>query len=428
MRRRFTKVHAYIGKEYLFSFFVAFLFFFFIFFINQMLLLAEDVLSKHVPVLDVIRLIVYSLPAVVAISFPFASLVGALMAIGRISSDNETVAFQASGIPLRKLFTPVLVLGLVFSLVSFVMNDYFLPLGTINFGRVYRRLLSANPELELESFAVKKFQDSVIITGAVRGRNIEDIVILDRTAEQDKRVIVAGNGMLLDNPEQAGSVVSLELEDVFSQSVPEKKMSEFEYSESRGMVYNILLADIAMTLHNPQANEMGSRDVYEVIRKRRSEMAERERAQQMRIQRYEQQFFQTYYGGLESIANGTMSPDRLLSDLSDAGLQLASERAKKLTDRTLQIHRLEFHKKFALPFACVFFVFLAFPVGLFSRRSGRSVGFGIGLFVSIFYWGMLIAGQTFGLRTYFSPVLSMWLPNAIILALGTVLFVVRLRR
>lgn len=428
MRRRFTRIHVYIGKEYLFSFFVAFLFFFFIFFINQMLLLAEDVLSKHVPVLDVIMLIVYSLPAVVAISFPFASLVGALMAIGRISSDNETVAFQASGIPLRKLFTPVLVLGLVFSLVSFVMNDYFLPLGTLNFGKHYRRLLSANPELELESFAVKKFQDSVIITGDVKGRSIQDIVILDRTPEQDKRVIVAGSGMLLENPEQAGSVVSLELDEVFSQSVPEKKLSEFEYSESQRMVYNILLSDIAMTLHNPQANEMGSRDVYQVIRKRQVEVADKERVQRDRVRRLEQQFFQTYYGGLESIANGTMSLERLLPELMDTGLQLSTERGKKITDRTLQINRLEFHKKFAIPFACVFFVFLAFPVGLFTRRSGKSVGFGIGLFVSIFYWGMLIAGQTIGLRTYFSPVLSMWLPNAVILALGTVFFVVRVRR
>ncbi|MCA1949961.1 MAG: LptF/LptG family permease, partial [Treponema sp.] len=39
----------YIFSEAAFSFFVAFLFFFFIFFINQLLLMAEEILSKRVP-------------------------------------------------------------------------------------------------------------------------------------------------------------------------------------------------------------------------------------------------------------------------------------------------------------------------------------------------------------------------------------------
>jgi hypothetical protein len=44
------------------------------------------------------------------------------------------------------------------------------------------------------------------------------------------------------------------------------------------------------------------------------------------------------------------------------------------------------------------------------------VGFGVGLFVSIVYWGLLVAGQTFGVRMSLSPGFSMWLPDAAILA------------
>ena len=167
MKRSYSRISVYVGKEFLFSTFVAFLFFFFIFFINQILLLAEEILAKKVPLQDVFLIIIYSLPAIIALSFPFASLLGCLMAVGKLASANEMIAIQASGIPLRRVFLPLIVLGVVFSSASFVVNDYFLPLGTLNFGRLYRKLLYSHPELEMESYTVKNFQDSIIATGKV---------------------------------------------------------------------------------------------------------------------------------------------------------------------------------------------------------------------------------------------------------------------
>ncbi|MBQ4332042.1 MAG: hypothetical protein IJC31_09410, partial [Spirochaetaceae bacterium] len=42
---------TYLIKELLLYFFIAFLFFFMVFFVNQILLMAEDVLKKRVPVM-----------------------------------------------------------------------------------------------------------------------------------------------------------------------------------------------------------------------------------------------------------------------------------------------------------------------------------------------------------------------------------------
>ena len=82
-----------------------------------------------------------------------------------------------------------------------------------------------------------------------------------------------------------------------------------------------------------------------------------------------------------------------------------------------------------MPFGCFAFVILAFPLGLLAKRSGKSVGFGIGLFVSVLYWGMLFVGHTMlGLRLNFSPFLSMWIPNFIIVFTGTIFIIIRGRR
>ena len=71
------------------------------------------------------------------------------------------------------------------------------------------------------------------------------------------------------------------------------------------------------------------------------------------------------------------------------------------------------------------FAFFAWPVGLGARRSGRSVGFAIGLFVAIAYWGMLFAGRTFGQRLAIPPALAMWLPDAIVFTAGVAVAAVR---
>ena len=78
----------YLVKDTLFSFFVSFLFFFCIFFVNQLLLMAQQILAKQVPFFQVAQLVFFALPQIIAMSAPFASLMGTLMTVGRLSSDN----------------------------------------------------------------------------------------------------------------------------------------------------------------------------------------------------------------------------------------------------------------------------------------------------------------------------------------------------
>ena len=426
MKRRFWSLDLYVGREYTFAFLVSFLFFFFIFFLNQLLLLAQDILAKHVRFTDVVLLIIYSLPAIIAISFPFASLVGALMAIGRLSSDNEILALQASGVSHARIFTPIFVLGFLFSLVSFVMNDYFLPLGTINFGKLYTKILYTNPQLELEPYSIKHYQDSVMVTGRVEGTKISDLVIFDTTADKNQRVITAKGASLQRDGSRLG-IISLKLDRVFSLSVDAKRKDQFTYSEASQMLYNILLSDINVSIHPPTAREMSSVDVYRIILHKEAQLAKLKKAKEARVILAAYDLQQSYAAASLQALQGTVA-SQALRDLTQAYGNWQAERAQPVIDRSLSVDRIEFNRKFSVPFACVVFVVFAFPAGLLTRRSGRSVGFGIGLFVSILYWGMLVAGQTLGYRMDYSPALSMWLPNLVILVAGIALFAVRLRR
>ena len=154
----------YLVRELLLYFSVAFLFFFTIFFVNQILLIAENILRQGAPVWDVVKLMTYSLPFIVAQSSPFATLVGFLMCLGRFMSDNEIIIFRASGFSYAHILTPVLVMGLAISIASFFVNDYLLPLGTIRYNRLRRMILSSNPAVALDSHSVKRLYTATIFT------------------------------------------------------------------------------------------------------------------------------------------------------------------------------------------------------------------------------------------------------------------------
>jgi len=422
MRRRVhSTLWSYIGKEFFLSFFVSFLFFFIIFFINQLLLMAEEILSKKAPVGDVIRLVVYATPAIIAMSFPFGSLVGALMASGRLASDNELLVMRASGVSRPAIMAPFLIIGLACSMVSFVMNDYFLPLGTINYSKLYRKLITTAPALELKPYSVKRYRDTTIVTGAMDGGAMADVLIIDTTKDGKSRVINAGRAELVDRGDSAG-IISLMLADVFVQESDPGKPDRFEYSTADGMEYNILLTSFSDFRSGISPREMSSVDVAAAIRKKEAALDSRRVARAGELQGKRAELLAEY---LARSATGA-ALDGSVARLVPLKAALETIAAKPMKDRSLDIYRLEYYKKFSIPAGALCFVFLAFPLGARARKSGRAVGFGLGLLVAVAYWGLLIGGQTLGLKTGFDPFLAMWAPNMLVLAAAVPLFINRM--
>ncbi len=420
-------VERYVIREFLLSFGVAFSFFFFAFFINQILLLAEDILTKDVPLGDVLRLILYSLPAIVALSFPFGSLVGALMTVGRLSADHELLALEASGVRSRQVSSPILAVGLVFALFSFAINDVFLPLGTVEFSKLYRELLYRNPSLELEEHSITRYQDNIIVTGSVNDGVVEDLMILERNQEGKSRVIVSDRARISSDEGSVG-VISLTLDGVVTHAYDRRQTKAQEYLEAEQMVYNVLLRDIAAGIQAPGPREMSSRDVYAAMVERRESLEERRIQHRRSTARQAASLYNRYAHYQKEVEEGSIAAESGFSGLMDQRELVLRERSRPITDRTLQIYAIEFHKKFSIPFGCFAFAVLAFPLGRFAKRSGRSVGFGLGLFVAIVYWSLLVGGQTIGVQNQrSSPALMMWLPNIVVLVAGFVLIAAKRR-
>ena len=236
--------------------------------------MAEQIFSKKVPFWDVIRLIIYSMPIFLAFSFPFGALVGALMAIGRLSSDNEILAFQAAGISLMRIIIPLLILGIILSAASFITNDYFLPSGNIKLGKIYRKIIYQNPAIELEPYSIKRYRDTFIITGAINGPIINNITIIDRTENREKRTILADSAELEKESKQQG-VVSLNLSNVVVLETKRDNPASYDYAVSKNLIYNILIKDTNYSIGSIGPAEMSSLDVWREIEKKSEKLRER---------------------------------------------------------------------------------------------------------------------------------------------------------
>jgi lipopolysaccharide export system permease protein len=403
----------------LFSFVIAFCFFFFIFFVNQILLMAKEVLTKKVPFDQVALLILFSLPTIIAMSAPFASLVGTLMTVGRLTSDNEILVMLSSGLSYKTVFIPAAAMGIFISLMSFFTNDVLLPAGTVQFNKLWRKILASTPAVELNANSVKRFKNTVIVTGGVTDNVINDILILDRTQSGERRVIMASSAELKDGGKDG---IGLFLKDAFIQSSKEMIREDYDYAATDLLQYWVSNEDIIQTAVSVSPREMSSRDVYKAILKRRESVETRGNTVKNKIVNQGLSLEKILREGQEA-----ESWNRRASTISSYNREITNL-VNIQKDRSLANHIIELYRKFSVPFGAFCFVFLAVSLGLLAKKSGQTVGFIFGILISVIYWSMLFVGQTMGLRLGAPPFWSMWLPNILCFVVGVTLAIIKVRK
>ncbi len=361
----------YLAKELFLYFTVCFTFFFVVFFVNQMLLLAETILQKRVPVSSVMKLILYCLPVIIAQSAPFATLVGFLMCLGRLVTDNEVLILRASGQHYSLIFKSVLVLGILISVFSFIMNDYFLPLGNLKFKRLQKQIILSNPAIELESNSIKRMNDSTLVIGTVTKDSASDLVMFNSEGKDDQRIIIAKKSDIKKST-NPGILMQLKMNESLVLTLDRMKQRDFDVLKSDKLTLSVFETSIIESSGGLQPREMTSWDLMKHIK--------------------------------------IMKKD------------------ENVTHRQLNKYNLEFNKKFSIPFGSIFFAILAFPLALvFGRKDGQTLGLIFGIIISVLYWAATIIGQMFGIRGGYSGFWMMWTPNFIIGIIGILLYL-KLRR
>lgn len=404
---RHMLVYRHVGREYLLSFVVAFMFFFFIFFINQILLIAQRILMKDVDFLAVFQLILLSIPQFLLYTFPFSSLTASSMVIGDLSSSNEILAMRSSGISMKRIFIPIIVISLVFSFATFLTADKALPWSTRQYKELYANLMRDLPTLELVSNTSNTIGERVMINKEVSGSTVNDIILFDLAKKGDSQVLSSPKGevSLID---LQNFIYRLDLEKPVIFSSNEKDISSWTLSKANQAQFYLNFSGQVASLATALPSQLSIKELSERIATYRVAMLEDLKVYKTKILSLEEELARLQAEG-ESVQ---------VEELQD---KIAEMRDNKPINFYYQYYRAELNKKYALSAACFMLVFLTFSISFFRVKHGRLIGFGLSMLVAVVYWYLLFFAQMQIFSVSFNPAFLIWAPNVLLFSVGILL-------
>jgi LPS export ABC transporter permease LptF/LPS export ABC transporter permease LptG len=367
------KLDRYLMTEILGPLGLGFVVYTFILLIRFLFQSAEMIIRRGLPVSIVGKLLLMTLPNIIVLTLPMSLLFGTLIAVGRLSSDSELIAMRASGLSLLTLYRPILLLSGMLTVLNTLLMVYALPWGNHALQELRLEIATqtvaqqVEPRVFYEEWEGKVVYVFEVPQGSKRWKGVFLAEAIPST--QKNQITTADWGEILVDP--AGERLVLRL-------------------------YNAIQHKV----------DLNAPDRYEISRHRRLDLV------------LDDQFTSEQKAKL-SASKGIR--ELTLGELRD----LARDPSVDAEQHNLA--RVEIHKKFSIPAACLVFGLFALPLGINNRRGGKASGFALSIGILIVYYVLLNNGEEAAHFGRMPAWLAMWLPNLLLAAFGIFLLVRRNR-
>lgn len=94
---------------------------------NTLFGLLDQMMREKWPVGMVARVLVLNIPTVLVMSLPVSTALAASLATNRMARDNEITVLRGTGVPLLRIFLPILVFGALTSVAALYISDRVVP-------------------------------------------------------------------------------------------------------------------------------------------------------------------------------------------------------------------------------------------------------------------------------------------------------------
>jgi len=371
----------YILKEIIPAFLIGSLVYSFVLLMNQILLLSEVFITKGVPLKDVVFLLLYLMPSVLAFTIPMSVAVGILAGLSRLSSDSEIIAFKTLGVGYKRILRPILIFAFLGFIVTSFLTLYLAPHANYQWVQMFRKVVLSKVQLNIKPRTFNEsIQNTVIyIQDIVEDSEWKNIFVYSSEPREEPKVILAKRGRL--NFFEEGKRATLDLQDGVLHSYPLSDQEKY-----RVTTFQTLQEDLPLQkfyVNSGDRKGVREKDIRELNR------------------------------------DVHLIQDEL-AEIPDEKKNTAVYTEK---NRNRIAHWIEIHKKFALPFACLIFALLGLPLGASTRKGGRTSGFTISIAIILLYYILITAGEQLAMDGEISPLLGMWGPNIFFAAVGMYLFI-----
>ncbi|MCL4215564.1 MAG: LptF/LptG family permease [Candidatus Hydrogenedentes bacterium] len=382
---------------------------------NELRERSAEIQLGHFRLSDLGLLAMFFMPTLIPILIPAAYMMGILLVYGRMAQNNEITAMKAAGIPVRRIVTPVIVVGGILSAVSFLLQDRVQPIAQ---RMVNHKLYVELPQrLTLDVLPAGQTHEIggwYIYVGAkdAQTQTLHDVYILEPQDGGETMVFYAKSAILstvkgrhritlrdghIIPPDRGGNVARSTFPE-WNIYLPEAEALNIP-NRIRTLTITELYAQQRLVEFADALRERGLWD---------GGMIDTLLAAQGDVQ--------AMTAVPAALKSGYTTPLRVQPDWIEP---LRTVRPDKMLEDIYNL-RSEIRDRLTIPLACLAVSFVAAPLAARSRRGGRSFSFAIGGAVLLAYYTLYFLTQPRDIYPLWSFILLGMAPAAALIAVGMI--------
>ncbi|MBE3578032.1 MAG: LptF/LptG family permease [Limnochordales bacterium] len=221
--------------------------------------LADLLLVKEVAAATVGRLLIYRLPAVVALTVPIGILFGVMLSIGRFARENELAAMRSAGQSFTRSVAPLLITAFVLSTLTYLLNEKVVPVTNHAYQTLVRQIVVADPAAPIdENVFFRAGEDRYLYVGRVdrAGHQVWNVLVYQLRPQGFPILTSAPHGTYREGEWHLFNGVTREL-DQRGFVIRETAFAE--------MVYRLPSVDRYLLANQKTPEEMSRRELAETI-------------------------------------------------------------------------------------------------------------------------------------------------------------------
>ncbi|MGO8986505.1 MAG: LptF/LptG family permease [Terriglobales bacterium] len=335
----------------------------FVLFTRDLGRILELVVRNSAPLPSVAEIFFFTIPVALTYTIPMGVLVGILIGLSRLAADSEVTAMRASGLGVWTFLRVISMFVFVAWLLALGNSVYLAPRSLAALGQLQDKLKSSQASFEVQPRVFYEgFPKIVLYVQDVKamsgGALWKGVFLADLTDPSAPRISLAREGMLVS---QGPDILDLHLINGSTHETDPKNPDQYT-------IDTFQTTDIPLQIPSSQSTQEHEP----------TSLAEIRVADLLRMSK-------------------TADPD------------------------TRRWSLIEYHRRLALPTACLVLALVGIPLGLSSKKGGKSSGFVLTILLVFLYYSISLIGVSFARQGRLPPWAGVWLADFMFLAGGVFL-------
>jgi LPS export ABC transporter permease LptF/LPS export ABC transporter permease LptG len=329
----------------------------FVLFTRDLGRILELVVRASAPLPSVAEIFFFTVPVALTYTIPMAVLVGILIGLSRLAADSEITAMRASGMGVWDFGRIIAIFVAVAWGAALLNGIYLAPWSLASLGHLEDQLKGSQVSFEVQPRVFYEgFPKLVLyvqdVHSAQGGAVWNGVFLADISDPANPRITLAREGILVPEGQDR---LHLHLKEGSTHETDPKETGKYQISTFQQ-------TDIPIEL--PSTENKAEEQI----------------------------------------------PVRAI------GTWELRARAATVNPVAARWYRIEFHNRFALPTACLVLAMVGIPLGLSSKKSGKSGGFVLTILLVFVYYFVSLLGVSLAKQGKLSPALGAWLANLVFFA------------